>query len=103
MRKEYTIHIKQKRFCSSTENIVRNRKNKIWLIEKFNRVKKHFKTTAKLNNLDIYKYLNYLLDSLPQLDGIQTEESLERFLLWSDELHDDVRNINGEYRDIELR
>ena len=58
--------------------------------------------SAKLNNLNIYKYLNYLLDSLPQLDGIQTEESLERFLPWSDELPDDVRNFDGEYKEMEL-
>ena len=58
--------------------------------------------SAKLNNLNIYKYLNYLLDSLPQLDGIQTEESLERFLPWSDELPDDVRSFDGEYKEMEL-
>ncbi len=58
--------------------------------------------SAKLNNLNIYKYLNYLLDSLPQLDGIQTEENLERFLPWSDELLDDVRNFDGEYKEMEL-
>ena len=52
--------------------------------------------------LNIYKYLNYLLDSLPQLDGIYTEENLERFLPWSDELPDDVRNFDGEYKEMEL-
>lgn len=58
--------------------------------------------SAKLNNLNIYKYLNYLLDSLPQLDGLQTEENLEKFLPWSDELPNDVRNFNGEYKEMEL-
>ena len=58
--------------------------------------------SAKLNNLNIYKYLNYLLDSLPQLENEQTEEELEKFLPWSDELPNDVRNFDGEYEELKL-
>lgn len=32
----------------------------------------------------------------------ETEENLERFLPWSDELPDDVRNFDGEYKEMEL-
>ena len=58
--------------------------------------------SAKLNNLNIYKYLNYLLDSLPQLENEQTEDELEKFLPWSDKLPDDVKNFNGEYEELKL-
>lgn len=36
------------------------------------------------------------------MDGLQTEENLEKFLPWSDELPDDVRNFDGEYKEMEL-
>ena len=57
---------------------------------------------AKLNNLNIYKYLNYLLDSLPQLENEQTEDELEKFLPWSDKLPDDIKNFDGEYEELKL-
>lgn len=58
--------------------------------------------SAKLNNLNIYKYLNYLLDNLPQLENEQTEEELEKFLPWSDKLPDDIKNFNGDYEELKL-
>lgn len=58
--------------------------------------------SAKLNNLNIYKYLNYLLDTLPQLETEQTEEDLEKFLPWSNDLPEDVKNFDGEYGELKL-
>ena len=58
--------------------------------------------SAKLNNLNIYKYLNYLLDSLPQLENEQTEDELEKFLPWSDKLPDAIKNFDGEYEELKL-
>ena len=58
--------------------------------------------SAKLNNLNIYKYLNYLLDSLPQLENEQTEDELEKFLPWSDKLPDDIKIFDGEYEELKL-
>ena len=122
MRKEYTNTYKTKmvekykkskmkisEFCRTNE-IPTSTFNR-WLLEdkmnlekssNFGEISTSLIKSAKLNNLNIYKYLNYLLDSLPQLDGIQTEENLERFLPWSDELLDDVRNFDGEYKEMEL-
>ena len=36
--------------------------------------------SAKANNLNIYKYIKYLLDELPQLEGEQTEDTIEKYL-----------------------
>lgn len=58
--------------------------------------------SAKVNNLNIYKYINYLLNTLPQLEEAQSEKDLEKYLPWSEELPDDVRNFDGEYKELEL-
>ena len=33
---------------------------------------------------------------------MQTEENLKRFFPWSDELPDDVRNFDSEYKEMKL-
>lgn len=58
--------------------------------------------SAKLNKLNIYKYLNYLLDNLPQLQNEQSEEELEKFLPWSTDLPEDVKNFEGDYSELKL-
>lgn len=58
--------------------------------------------SAKLNNLNIYKYINYLLSELPQLDGYVTELELEKYLPWSDKLPEEIRNFEGEYKELEI-
>lgn len=58
--------------------------------------------SAKVNNLNIYKYINYLLKTLPQLEEAQSEKDLEKYLPWSEELPGDVRNFDGEYKELEL-
>ena len=58
--------------------------------------------SAKANNLNIYKYIKYLLDELPQLEGEQTEDMIEKYLPWSKELPDEILNFQGTYKEINL-
>ena len=58
--------------------------------------------SAKANNLNIYKYIKYLLDELPQLEGEQTEDAIEKYLPWSKELPEDILNFQGTYKEIDL-
>lgn len=58
--------------------------------------------SAKANNLNIYKYINYLLNELPQLETEQTEEQIEKYLPWSKELPDEILNYQGTYKEINL-
>lgn len=58
--------------------------------------------SAKANNLNIYKYIKYLLDELPQLEGEQTEDDIEKYLPWSKELPDEILNFQGTYKEINL-
>ena len=57
--------------------------------------------SAKINKLNIYKYMNYLLESLPQ-EEILNDEILMKYLPWSEELPDDVRNYEGEYEELKV-
>ena len=58
--------------------------------------------SAKANNLNIYKYIKYLLDELPQLEGEQTEDAIEKYLPWSKELPEEILNFQGTYKEINL-
>lgn len=58
--------------------------------------------SAKANNLNIYKYIKYLLDELPQLEDEQTEDAIEKYLPWSKELPEDILNFQGTYKEIDL-
>ena len=58
--------------------------------------------SAKINNLNIYKYINYLLEELSQLEGVQTEKDLEKYLPWSEELPEDILNFQGTYEDLKI-
>jgi len=44
--------------------------------------------SAKLNNLNVFGYLTYLLTELPKLGTIPTVEQLDRFMPWSNQLPD---------------
>lgn len=61
-----------------------------------------FIETAKLNKLNIYKYINYLLETLPQLEGEQKDTDIEKYLPWSEELPDEIRNYEEEYTELNL-
>ena len=56
--------------------------------------------SAKANNLNIYKYITYLLQELPQLEGEQTEEEIEKYLPWSKGLPEEILNFKGEYKEM---
>lgn len=58
--------------------------------------------SAKINNLNIYKYINYLLEELPKLDNLNDEQVLEKYLPWSTELPAEVRNYQGEYEELKV-
>ncbi len=58
--------------------------------------------SAKANNLNIYKYIKYLLDELPQLEGEQTEDAIEKYLPWSKELPEEILSFQGTYKEIDL-
>ena len=58
--------------------------------------------SAKANNLNIYKYINYLLEELREQEGEQKEENIEKYLPWSDELPEEIRNFEEEYRKSEV-
>ncbi len=57
--------------------------------------------SAKINNLNIYKYINYLLEELSQLEYLNTE-SLSKYLPWSEELPVGIKNFQGEYKDLKV-
>lgn len=48
--------------------------------------------SAKVNNLNVYKYIKYLLNNLPQLDNITNGDELIKYLPWSTELPEDILN-----------
>ena len=58
--------------------------------------------SAKLNNLNIEKYIKYLLDELPQLESIYDENVLEKYLPWSKELPAEILNFQGTYDELKL-
>ena len=58
--------------------------------------------SAKLNKLNIYKYINYLLEEFSQFEDTKTEEELEKYLPWSKDLPDEIKNFEGEYKEMNL-
>ena len=59
--------------------------------------------SAKLNNLNIEKYINYLLTELPQEENLQDEKVLSKYLPWSKELPEDILNFEGTYEEINFK
>ena len=58
--------------------------------------------SAKLNKLNIYKYINYRLEEFSQFEDTKTEEDLEKYLPWSKDLPDEIKNFEGEYKEMNL-
>lgn len=58
--------------------------------------------TAKINNLNIEKYMKYLLDKIPQMDNPCDEKELEKYLPWSKELPKDILNFQGTYEELKV-
>lgn len=59
--------------------------------------------TAKVNNLNINKYIRYLLETLPKLEGEHAEEEIEKYLPWSKELPEEILIYQGTYKEIEFK
>ena len=66
---------------------------------KANAIVYSFIESAKLNKLNIHKYINYLLAELPQLENLNDEEELQKYLPWSEELPDEILNYQGTYEE----
>jgi transposase/IS1 family transposase len=58
--------------------------------------------SAKANQLNINKYIRYLLNTLPQIEGEQTEEEIEKYLPWSTELPEELLNFQETYEDLKI-
>ena len=58
--------------------------------------------SAKANKLNIYKYINYLLEEIPQLENPSDEKIISKYLPWSEELPADIRNYNETYEDLKV-
>ena len=58
--------------------------------------------SAKINHLNIEKYIKYLLEELPQLENIHAETVLERYLPWSNELPPEILNFQGTYEELKV-
>ncbi len=58
--------------------------------------------TAKVNNLNIEKYIKYLLDNIPQIDNPSNEKELKKYLPWSKELPEEILNFQGTYEELKL-
>lgn len=58
--------------------------------------------SAKVNKLNIEKYIEYLLEEIPQLDEPYNENELEKYLPWSKELPEEILNYQGTYEELNL-
>lgn len=58
--------------------------------------------SAKVNNLNIYGYINYLLSELPQIENIKEQNILEKYLPWSTGLPKDILNFQGTYEEFKF-
>lgn len=58
--------------------------------------------SAKINNLNINRYIKYLLEELPQLENEQSEKEIEKYLPWSEKLPEDILNCEDEYKELKL-
>ena len=56
--------------------------------------------SAKLNKLNIEKYIQYLLEEIPQLDNPSDKKVLKKYLPWSKELPTDILNFQGTYKEL---
>lgn len=93
---------------SSAERTIRpfaiHRKN--WLFAdsvegaKTNAVMYSLIESAKLNKLNIEKYIQYLLEEIPQLDNPSDKKVLKKYLPWSKELLADILNFQGTYKEL---
>ena len=48
------------------------------------------------------RLIKYLLEELPQLENINDEKVLEKYLPWSKEIPKEISNYEGEYKELTL-
>ena len=53
--------------------------------------------------LNIEKYIEYLLEELPQLENIHDEKMLEKYLPWSKQLPEDILDFQGTYQELKIK
>ena len=58
--------------------------------------------SAKANKLNIYKYINYLLEEIPQLENPSDENIIKKYLPWSKDLPEEIRNYKEAYEDLKV-
>lgn len=58
--------------------------------------------SAKINKLNIEKYIKYLLEEIPQIENPNDEKVLEKYLPWSKELPEEILNYQGTYEELDL-
>lgn len=58
--------------------------------------------SAKINKLNIEKYIKYLLEKIPQMENPSDEKELEKYLPWSKELPEEILNFQGAYEELKL-
>ena len=54
------------------------------------------------NRIQFCKILQVLLEELREQEGEQKEENIEKYLPWSDELPEEIRNFEEEYIETEV-
>ena len=52
--------------------------------------------------MNIYEYINYLFSELPQIENINEQNILDKYLPWSKELPKDILNFQGTYEDLKI-
>ena len=58
--------------------------------------------SAKANNLNVVKYLEYLLENISQLEEPTNKMILKDFLPWSEKLPDEIKNYSVEDETVEI-
>ena len=51
--------------------------------------------SAKINNLNIPNYFEYLLTELPKFDNLNDDSIIEKYLPWSEELPEKIKNCQS--------
>lgn len=58
--------------------------------------------SAKINNLNIEKYIKKLLEELAQIENINDEKVIEKYLPWLNELPPEILNFQGTYEELKV-
>ena len=59
--------------------------------------------SAKINKINVRKYLEYLLEKIPQLDNAHDKEELKNYLPWSDTLPEEIMQVEENIENEEMQ